>query len=331
MITSKLFEYSSRLRRWMYDKKLIRSFKAKHSVISVGNLTMGGSGKTPLIHWIVQLALKENLVPIVVCKSYKTKLKNWCVVNLLQTDMYSLYGDEAVLTAKKFPNVTVLTGPTKWQSILEFEKVTDKKFDFFLIDDGFQHLKIQRDFNIVILDSSQKLEHYQFPGLLTFKGRLRDPISFSKFADLVIVSKADQITNEFKTDVLNKVKSEKILSFFSYNQNDFLSIKNTRNFLVCGIGNPTYFINQIKSLGVTWIKQFIFEDHKNYETEFVVELLKQMQLDCVDKLICTEKDLVKLEKFDDLKPYLHPIGIELCFEQPPTKVINFIKGLTKDG
>lgn len=331
MILSKLIENASSFRRWLYEKKILEIYKANHPVISVGNLTMGGSGKTPLIHWIVEEAGKYNLKPVVVCRSYKTSLKKWCRVNLANKEMYNLYGDEALLTAKKFPNLIVLSGPKKWESIIEYEKLNQEHFDFYIIDDGFQHLKIHRNFDILVFDSSQDQKHYQFPDIFNTKGRLRDKISLSSSADLIVINKIDQMSSDFRKNILTEIKSELSTSQFNINKKDLEVLKTCKSYLVCGIGNPNYFTKQLEINGIKWLKNYVFEDHKNYDAEFAAMLLADIQENQIDKVICTEKDLVKLEQFDDLKPYLHPIRTEIVFDKLPYKLINFIKSLAKDG
>ena len=150
------------LRNKYYDSVENSQVDIQCPVISVGNLTTGGSGKTPFIMYLIQLLKAKNskLNILVVSKSYKAKLKQPQEVHVDSIESASLFGDEPCLIKKKYPFVFVWSGPSKSEtalSALQHYKSKNIKIDLVLVDDGFSHRKLKRNLDIVLLDTTQSL------------------------------------------------------------------------------------------------------------------------------------------------------------------------------
>ena len=225
-------------RNQLYDWGLLRTIKAPCTVVSVGNIVAGGTGKTPFVHLLGSAFAKRKVA--ILSRGYGT------------------VPDEAMLLAKRLPHAKVLIAKNRAKLALQ----VGKHFDLILLDDGFQHRKLFRDFDIVL--TRKKREHY-LPW-----GFLRDSPKRLKRADAVF----SENELELRVKRILSLKGEEIKS-----------VEGKKAAIFCGIAAPERFKKTVEELGVEIVSETYFADHG----EIDLEKLPQAEL-----YICTEKDAVKL-------------------------------------
>ena len=327
-ILSKIYEaiVNNRNRKFqdapIYSKNNIRTkdkyFKIQYDskIISVGNLSAGGTGKTPLTIEIINSYLPKDKTVCVVGRNYKTRSTDDLIVHGRGksgefADPIWL-GDEMSLIQSK-TRANVVAGPKKYRNAF----IADEKYhpDVIIIDDGFQHQWIKRDLDIVIIDKVTIEKPYVYP-----RGKLREPLSSLLRADIILTSQGLEITKIYpylKRDPLLcgfEIIQEKAYSLFDVNQKieDF----NTGLIPVVGIANPQRFLQSLDKLGVNYDKNNIkiFDDHHRYRYNDIVSICKLAQKQS-SSIITTEKDAVKLAQnkgiFDDYNVSIFVLPIRL--------------------
>ena len=157
-----VWENFYRLRRSFYEYGFMKKSYFKVPVISVGNLTFGGTGKTPFIIWLTEFFNRESLVPAVLTRGYKGSLENKSgVIKSGQTFRSNPvdYGDEPLLISRRMKNGAVIVGKKRSDNLRKYFGEVNP--DVILLDDGFQHLELYRSYNIILFDASMPLEQYK--------------------------------------------------------------------------------------------------------------------------------------------------------------------------
>ncbi|MFN8943331.1 MAG: tetraacyldisaccharide 4'-kinase, partial [Pseudobdellovibrionaceae bacterium] len=196
----------SEIKNQLYDHSFLDSFYANKPTLSIGNLTIGGTGKTPIMLDFVRY-FENDFKIAVINRSYGGSLKEPLCLDLansrFKTETHlttSLVGDEALLLQQGFKSASVFTGPSKSQTA-QFISENDH-FDFLIVDDGFQHRKLGRNCDVVILDATEPTESYQcFP-----RGRARESFSSLKRADLVFITKVNLAPTIQVQKILNRIE-----------------------------------------------------------------------------------------------------------------------------
>jgi len=266
--------------------------KSNCKVISVGNLSFGGTGKTPLISTLVNEFLPKDKIIGIVALGYKRLQISDLIIH---QDNYSQLtveqvGDEPLLLFNHL-NIPVSISDKKYLALYNLEKTINP--EIAIIDDGFQHLWIERDLNILLLDNKllNSLNKNKF--IL-----LREPITSINRADVILIP----LNQHFNYSYLQP-KSNKIIHFhFEVEKikNEFTFQEKSKNYVAfAGIANPKRFFNTLYEYNLDPVKKITFSDHHNYSTKDVVNLLKIATKRKSD-LITTEKDLVKLLKYRNL-------------------------------
>ena len=296
---SKVYSVILRIAKFCYKKGILYSYRPKVKIISIGNITLGGTGKTPLTEWIAKLLIKNNMKVGVIIRGYK-KPKNSNV--LFDTSYFSL-GDEAAMLKENIPEACVYVGRDKIASAKHLE---DESLEIGIVDDGFQHWRLKRDLNIVAIDSTMDL----FSQYLLPLGKLREPIESLKRADIFVLTKTDAgIENseilkkklrEIKLNALIVSSVYKPLSFYNLKSGtsielDSKVLKNKKVFIVAGIVNPLYFDKLISELGVKIEREFVYPDHHSYTIDDVRAISQLAKERSVSTIITTQKDAVRLQ------------------------------------
>ncbi len=290
---------------YLFKKK--RSLKTqkrlRHRVISVGNMTLGGTGKTPLVIALALEALKRGFKPCILTRGYKGRVRYPSFVSRGNGPLMSISqaGDEPVLMAQKLRNVEIIKGRNRYEAGLLSEKA-----DLFILDDGFQHRRLYRDMDIVLIDALRGFGN----GRLFPIGPLREPLSELGRADMIVITRGNHDEN---VNLIKKTLSKTFQnltpsvytahhkpSFFMDNKGnryDINDISGKKVFAFCGIGNPDAFIHTLQSTGanITGVKQF--KDHCNYRKSDIIKLLKEAHRNQADWLVTTEKDIIKIKEF----------------------------------
>lgn len=292
-----------RCRVFAYKKGWISSKKLPVPVISIGNLTVGGTGKTPaaitLARWIREELRKEV---VLLSRGYKRKDPN-SIRLVSPNDSVEEVGDEPLLMARTLPGIPVVVGKER----VEAAHWALKRFpvDVFLLDDGFQHLRLQRDLDLVLIDSISLFGN----GRLLPVGVLREPVSALKRADLLCLTRVDpvdrmdpivaQLRRTVPTrPILRSCHRPKGLWDLRVRKMEGLDrLEGKRLLAVCGIAQPDSFMTTLGKLGGEVVQQSTFPDHYFYRDQDWMEILKMAQHHKVDAIVTTEKDAMRLDRF----------------------------------
>ena len=304
------------VRNLLFDLEILSSKSFNIPIICVGNLSIGGSGKTPLINYLTNL-LKKKYAVAIISRGYGRRSR--CFKYVKETDTAIEVGDEPLLLKNKHPEVIVAVEGNRKKAIVKIMQEFPET-DVILLDDGFQHRKIKAGMNILLTSYSLPFfKDHVFP-----MGKLRESIFSKKRADIFIISKCpDDITNNDKKYIIRNIKPTSNQDVF-FSNIKYFDIKNINNInlnivhkeynvlLITGISNPSLIIKKIKSQ-YKKIKHLSYKDHYNYTMSDVREILKEYNKDkSLKKLILTtEKDAVKLiefkEFFTNINVYVLPI------------------------
>ena len=284
------------IREELYRIGIFKSYKFKTKIVSIGNLTFGGTGKTPVVDFLLS-NLKSKKRIAVISRGYGRKSSGFFEVKAAESDAAGKYGDEPVLLAKKHPEVSFFVSEDRVSGCREIE--SKSKFDLIIADDAFQHLKLKRDLDIIVIDATEKLTNYNYPPV----GRARNSFSYLKRAQYIFLTK----TNLCKYEDLQKIKSKlsgynviefesEIDAFYDLRQDVQIDILLKEAFLLSGIGKPKTFETLIsKKFPLLNIKNhFVYRDHHTYSDKDISEIKEKSNKLTV---ITTEKDAVKLKKY----------------------------------
>jgi len=306
-----------RLRKTLYQRGLFKSRRLPCKVISVGNITLGGTGKTPLVVALARELLKRGMSVGILSRGYKGMKEGQ---GGIVSDNKRIYltpaesGDEPFMLARMLPGVPVLVGKKRYEmGIYAHERFG---MNVLILDDGFQHLRIKRDLDIVLIDARRRFGN----GHLFPRGPLREPLRCLRRASMFVLAKAEPSLP------LNEIES--VLSYHApavplyhsrYKSAFFMEaaprkmfpphvVQGKRVFAFAGIADPGYFIYLLKRLGADIVKEIHFPDHYNYDLKDVLMLREHSKT--VDLFVTTEKDFVKLQRLplDDIPLYI--LGIE---------------------
>ena len=311
------------LRNFLYDYKIFKSKKYKTKVISVGNLIMGGSGKSPLIEFIANHLIKKNKSFSIISRGYKRKTRG--LIQIGEDDNFLSVGDEPIQFFKKFKDFCKIYVSEKREKALDI--IDKNNVSYALLDDAFQNRGIQKFLDIML--SSSKKPFYEdnvFP-----YGRLRELRYNANRADIIIFTKCDKEISKNKMDH-HKEKSRKyvdkkipiLFSYLEYEKPEKLfGEKITDNiFILSSIAYPEDFYNYVK-LKYSVIDVFKYADHHTYSRNDISNILKK--IDKSITLLTTEKDAVKLCEFGELlssyNVYYIPIKIKFLSESKFLKYI----------
>ncbi|MEN0059477.1 MAG: tetraacyldisaccharide 4'-kinase [Bdellovibrio sp.] len=283
----------------LYDRGLIAAYKAPVPVVSIGNLTVGGTGKTPITDYCLKALVAQGKKVAVISRSYKAEVMDPALVDVKRPYAARYYGDEPVLLAQANPAVCVFVGPSKWQTARY--AVAEQNFDILIVDDGFQHRKLHRDLNIVILDATEVLEHYA----VLPEGRARESWDNLARADIIILSKTNLAKEEDLKALESKLPVGKEVLYFSYTitrcQNAVTGESRTREdlqgkklHLISAIARPDVFERMMRDLGEVTKNSRHFRDHHQYTAQEAQELEEEFVRSQADYMVTTEKDAVKL-------------------------------------
>lgn len=303
-IMSLIYISAIRLRLYSYRKGLLKTNFLHAYTISIGNLTTGGTGKTPFVAMIAKWALKNGFNPAILSRGYKRKRGN---KSLIVSDGKSILtsidkaGDEAFFLAKKLNSLPVLVSKKRYR----VGKLAIKLFNsnLLLLDDGYQHLSINRDLNILLIDAQWGFGN----GFLLPSGNLREPLEQVKRANLIVITKCTKKNTgediflylQKKFPNIPVLKSEYVSDkiIFPHTNRaygpEFLSGKKAVAF--AGIARPDDFFDMINSLGAKITYSQGFPDHYSFSNSEINELQRLKTNTNADILLTTEKDWVRID------------------------------------
>lgn len=316
---SLLYHIVLSIRHKLYDWHILKSKRFEKPVICVGNLKLGGTGKTPHTEYLIRL-LKNDYLVATLSRGYGRQTKGFKLAEASST--YNDLGDEPLLYFKKFPGIQVAVDEDRVDGVTRL--LGEQGVEVVLLDDAFQHRSISAGLNILLTEYQRLyMDDYLFPA-----GTLRDVRSAAKRADIIVISKAPKdLSKEEKqqiTDKLNTSKNQKV--FFSYLEHAALQPLNEAAkafspeeaegaFAFCGIGNPKPFVEELKKRYHT-VDFLPFGDHHAYKENDMKAVLDWYdKLDGEKKIIVTtEKDASRLTN----SPYLCQFERTPLYDLPVT-------------
>ena len=312
-----LYGFITSLRNYLYDKGILKSYSFDIPVIAVGNLSVGGTGKTPQIEYLIRL-LSPNYRVSTLSRGYKRKSEGFILADASVN--VEILGDEPFQYFKKFPNIQVAVDPDRKNGI---EKLLNQKTppEIILLDDAFQHRKVKAGFYILLTAYDDLFcDDFMLP-----TGNLRESRNGAKRANLIIVTKCPPYISELEQEgiciklrrFLHSGNDNKVEIFFSsidyddkvYNDTESLAVsdlKLTPKIVLAGIANPKPFFDYLQT---DKDEVMIFSDHHHFTESDILNIKSQ----AIDKIIITtEKDFVRLEA-KILKAQLYYLPIKSKF------------------
>ncbi|MDP2943403.1 MAG: tetraacyldisaccharide 4'-kinase [Candidatus Omnitrophota bacterium] len=275
--------------KFLYRLRLLKSYRCACKVVSVGNITLGGTGKTPLVVTLAGYLNGSGKKVAVLSRGYGGD---------------RVTSDEVELLKKRLPGVPVLVGRDRIKTAREADE--SLKADVILLDDGFQHWRLKRDLDIVTLDINNPFGN----GRLIPRGTLREPLSSLKRADIFVLTKVgfegDSIAKaqglKARLGVINADAAVFTSSYIPSRLFDVAGpeelklsfIDNKKIVLVCAIGDPESFEDTAKALGADIVLRFFFMDHHKYTGEELGAIIKECEEKGIDIILTTEKDVPRL-------------------------------------
>jgi len=303
-----------RLRNFLYSKGWLKVHRANAVVISIGNITVGGTGKTPLVVWLCNLLRQKNIRCAILTRGYKSAKDP-----RLKTQDYS---DEVAILVESYPQAKVIVNPNRVAGAAEAVNKFGAKV--LIMDDGFQHRRLARDLDVVTIDATGPFGYDKmFPA-----GLLREPVASLKRADAAVITRCDQIANaklselEKKLRVINpnmiiarSIHAPVCAKSKDSEEISIEQLKGKKIFAFCGIGNPDAFLNTIKALGAELVGSRVYNDHHHYAEICLADIYEQAEHLKADLILTTQKDWTKIAllrpaKKDILLAYL---AIEIKF------------------
>lgn len=319
VIISQVFFSLLALRRKLYQWKYWLSLKVKVPVISIGNISLGGSGKTPVTLRLAQLLEEMELNVVILTRGYKGRSEKSSLIldqSNLNNVTAQLAGDEPFLLAKNLRHTSVIIGRQRRKNLQKY--LTQQSADVILIDDGFQHFSLQRDLDIVLINSLKK-DHF-FHHLLN----AREPMSALDKAHVVLFTHEELLSQSQKHRLRETVKpflspeafigsvDYEALGFFTMD-GDLLAVEKLIAANECmsfaGLASDLSFQQSLFKILGKHSEHKSLGDHYNYQQKTLVYLKKKAEKH--DFLITTEKDIVKLDS--------------LCHDQDLRKKIVYLK------
>lgn len=300
-LSSYIYLFIITIRSSLYHLGMLKRYSADCKTLTIGNLTVGGTGKTPTVCLIAGYLNKKGIKTAVVCRGYRGKdTARPLVVSDRQKIMADAAsaGDEAYMLAKKLPGVPVIAGKDRVKAL----KMAVSLFntEIILLDDGFQHLRLKRDIDIVLINSENPFGN----GFLIPRGTLREPVKALKRADIILITKSGpphdcielkktiQAHNPAAPVFKSVYKPSKMINPCTGTGIPAERLQDKRVSCFCSIGDPESFISILLDMGLSLTDKIFFPDHHQYSLSDHNRIKKIAERS--DYLITTEKDIAKI-------------------------------------
>ncbi len=321
------FAWSSvyRVRRYAYRFNFISSHRFKVPIISVGNISFGGTGKTPITMWLAEYFESQQKKVMVLMRGYRGGLEGdyGIIQGASQVGPNPLlFGDEALLIARRLHHGSVVVGKNRAQNLKHY--FTQEFPDIVILDDGHQHLKIQRNLNLVLFDALMEFKLYDAPP----RGYLREGLTSLRDADFALIGRADiagtQRIEELKAFLRQYLRPNVPIACFRYSafglfnskfekMLDITELQGKKVLAVTGIASPEAFFSSLVDAGAEIIQKMVFPDHHHFSLTQVKNILDQAE-EADAYVITTEKDIVKLRRMVD-SPRILFLQINVVFTE----------------
>ena len=298
---SLLYGAVTRTRLSLYRRGTFHTTKLDRPVISVGNITTGGTGKTPLVEWVSKTLAAHGKKVCILTRGYGRKDPH---LQVIVSDGYSILaspneaGDEPYLLATNLKGLAAVISSADRIAAGQ-EAINDFGSDCFVLDDGFQHLRLARDLNIVTIDATNPWGG----GTLLPYGRLRENPEGLSRADCIVITRCDQINSlEALQNEITRMAGNRPIFHSEMRTSRVSSLKNGPGTLApparvaafCAVGNPSSFFERVRHSGFELALSTSFPDHHNYSQAEIDSITRSAQDAGATALITTAKDAVKL-------------------------------------
>lgn len=295
------FRLGVALRREAYRRGWLDVHRLRHPVVSVGNLTVGGSGKTPLVITLAERLRLHGRKPAILTRGYKRSSADDLVVldPSREGADAATCGDEAAMMARACPTVPIIISADRYRA----GRVAEERFgaDVHLLDDGFQHLALARELDIVALDVTQKV----FEDRLLPAGHLREPVEALERADVVVLTRtelADAARTEESVRRVNpkarvfraRTELSEIVQLHRESPLSDEAWKAQRVAAFCGLGNPESFFENLRLWGFNVVAKATVRDHHRYSEGDIAYFEQLARGSRATALVTTEKDAMNL-------------------------------------
>ncbi len=302
---TRLFGAATALRNGLFDCGLLSSRRLQQPVVSVGNLSAGGSGKTPFVIALGELLKARGVRFDVLSRGYRRTTRGVLVVEA--EGNVAEFGDEPLLIARRL-GVAVVVGESRYEAGL----VAERKFhaQLHILDDGFQHRSLARDFDIVLMTERD------FDDRLLPFGRLREPLSSLRRADAVVLPR-EFSSNNFSVHELTIEKLARQQKLIWRMRRDIVVASAPAPPVVfCGIARPQQFFAQVRDAGINPAAEVEFRDHHSYQRRDIERLLMMRSKLSAGGFLTTEKDALNLGELQlELNPFT-VATLRVTFDDP---------------
>lgn len=315
-----------RLRNMFYERGFLPVKSLSCPVISVGNLTVGGTGKTPLIITLATMFTSMGLDVVVLSRGYRRRSSERFIISFKPDqfpgpDLVERTGDEAWLIARRVPGLTLGISPQRYETGLEAIRSLEQPI--VLLDDGFQHRRLARTVNLLVIDTSRPFRTDR----LIPAGRLREPLDGLHRADAIILTRASirpDLAQEIRdwlerhwTDLPLFKAETRVAPVYGLIRREHIEAERYRDkpgLLVSAVGNPHSVLDLCKRIGVEVRHHIVFRDHHHYTRDDLNMITAEARKHQVRFVLTTEKDAVKLAPVaqhlpDDIEIYVCPIEL----------------------
>ena len=296
------FRLGVALRQSAYRRGWLKARRLARPVVSVGNLTAGGTGKTPLVAWVAKILLQRGWKPGILTRGYGRRSKADIIVITPGTGRRAdpqEVGDEPALLARLLPEVPLVVCADRFRG----GQAAEERFqvDTHILDDGFQHWALARDLDVVALDATQTISNWN----LLPAGRQREPLTALRRAQMVVLTRTDTADPKALEERVSQVhpaakvfrSRTKPVGWSDAMSGEAVSVEDVRArkaAAFCGIGNPRAFFADLRRWGCTLVAEDAFRDHHVYTGEEMRQLAERAHRKGASALLTTQKDAVKI-------------------------------------
>jgi len=278
------YRLGCQIKNWLYERKILEPKKAPIPVISIGNITFGGSEKTPLVMEVLSYLLKKEYKPALITRGYRGK---WEKKGGMLSNGSKIFGDwqdsgdEPYMVARNIPNAGIFIGKNRLESC---QRARSSGFNICVMDDGFQHRSLSRDLDIVLFDPSAKSPR-------------REPFSSLDRAHIVLFKRGTAGEKRISRGMKHYEYSVTSQGFFSLEKGEPVekkTLKGKKVVAFCGIARPERFSHLLDEEDISPLSFLTFPDHHVYPPSSIEKIIKACETSGVSTVITTEKDAVKL-------------------------------------
>jgi len=281
------YELIVRVRNGLYDRRVLRAHQAGVPVICIGNLTTGGTGKTPLVVWLCRHVKEKQLRCAILTRGYRTRKGE--------------LSDEPALLAAQCPDVPVVVNPDRVAGAAE--AINHHGAQVLVMDDGFQHRRLARDLDIIAIDATNPFGY----GRVLPAGLLREPITGLERAHAAVLTRCDQVSDATLAEIEDRIReinrnlvvvrsnhAPVAIHTASETEIPLDQMQGERVFAFCGIGNPQAFFRTLANLGADIVGTGVFDDHYRYTAQDMQTIREQARSRKADLALTTQKDWTKI-------------------------------------